>query len=197
MQIKLFTAAFILSLFASSAAYPGQFCYDVAEGSPKTILGRISLYPSSEYYLRFDEFSELISTANGIPCTHRDSSKLETLQCTNGILATGISTSRPCTFDERYAPGDSVDARITAYLCTKFGTIGEKNWKLVDRNGQKFTDFSKEWKSKSPNSGCVLTSAGNYEERGFRILTLQAGDKRLYFIREERSIYTPKRQPAL
>jgi len=193
MQIKLFTAAFVLSLFASSAAYSGQSCYDVAEGLPNTILGSISLYPSSEYYREFDEFSKLVSVGKGIPCTHRDSSKLETLQCTNGILATGIFTSRPCTFDERYVPG----ARITPYLCAKYGIVGARNWKLLDRKGQVFTDFSEEWKSKSPNSGCVLTSAGNYEERGFRVLTLRAGDKKLYFVREERRFYTPTRQPAL
>jgi hypothetical protein len=193
MQIKLFTAAFVLSLFASSAAYSGQSCYDVAEGLPNTILGSISLYASSEYYRGFDEFSQLVSKVKGIPCTHRDSSKLETLQCTNGILATGIFTSRPCTFDERYVPG----ARITPYLCAKYGIVGARNWKLLDRKGQEFTDFSEEWKSKPPDSGRVLTSAGNHEERGFRVLTLLAGDKKLYFVREERSIYTPTRQPAL
>ena len=193
MQIKLLTAAFVLSLFASSAAYSGQSCYDVAEGLPNTILGSISLYSSSEYYRGFDEFSQLVSVAKGIPCTHRDSSKLETLQCTNGILATGVITSRPCTFDERYVPG----SRITPYLCAKYGIVGARNWKLLDRKGQEFTDFSKEWKSKSPGSGCVLTSAGNYEERGFRVLTLRAGGMKLYFVREERRIFTPTLQPAL
>ena len=193
MQKKLFTTAFALSLFASSAAYSGQSCYDVAEGLPTTVLGSISLYPSPEYYRGFDEFSKLVSLNRGIPCAHLGSSKLETLQCTNGILATGVFTSRPCTFDERYLPG----ARITPYLCAKYGTLGVRNWKLLDRKGQEFTDFSKEWKSKSPSSGCVLTSAGNYEERGFRILTLRAGAMKLYFVREERRIYTPTLQPAL
>jgi hypothetical protein len=194
---KLLTAAFALSLSASSAAYSGQSCYDVAEGFPQTILGSVSLYPSSEYYLKCYEFFKLVSTDKGIPCTHRGSSKLETLQCTNGVLATGFSKSRPCTFNESYFPDDSVDARKTAYLCAKPGTVGERNWKLLDKNRQKFTDFSEEWKSKSPYSGCTLTSTGNHEERGFRVLTLRAGDMKLYFIREERSIYTPKRQPAL
>jgi len=193
MQKKLFTAAFVVSLFASSAAYSGQLCYDAAEGLPTTVLGSISLYPSSEYYLGYDEFSKLVSLNRGISCTHRDSSKLETIQCANGILATGIFTSRPCTFDERYLPG----SKITPYLCAKYGTVGVGNWKLLDRKGQEFTDFSKEWKSKSPGSGCVLTSAGNYEERGFRILTLRAGAMKLYFVREERRIYTPTLQPAL
>lgn len=192
-QKRLFVSAFILSLFASSAAYSGQPCYDVAEGLLTNVLGSISLYPSSEYYFGFDEFSNLLSLNKGISCTHRDSSELETIHCANGILATGIFTSRPCTFDERYLPG----ARITTYLCAKYGTVGVRNWKLLDRKRQEFTDFSKEWKSKSPSSGCVLTSAGNYEERGFRILTLRAGAMKLYFVREERRIYTPTLQPAL
>ena len=197
MPRSFFPIAAVLSVFASSAAYSGEACYNVSEELPKSVVGSISLYPSSDYFFGFDGYLKLVSTSSGIPCIHRDSSTRETLQCSNDILAIGIPKSRPCTFDEKYGIGNSVSARFTSALCAQFGTITETNWTLRDRNGQEFTDSAREWTSESPISGCVLTSSGNYEEKGFKVLTLRAGDSRLYFIREQRRIYVPKRQPAL
>jgi len=73
----------------------------------------------------------------------------------------------------------------------------ETNWEIIDKLGQSFVDFDEDWKSVSPSKGCVLSTSGKYEDRGYRFLGLSAGDSKLYFVREELSVYNPKRQPAL
>jgi hypothetical protein len=57
----------------------------------------------------------------------------------------------------------------------------------MDRNGQEFTDSAKNWKPGFPCPGCIITSSGNYEERGFKILALRGGDSKLFFIREQKT----------
>ena len=178
----------------SSASYASEWCHDVTEGSPKTINGPVRLFTSSQYAFEYDGISRIVSSGQGISCSHtKPAPRAELLACSNGLRVLGTTKDRRCTAQESYGtdPSDRAICALTG------GVIPETNWKITDKLGQSFIDYEENWSSSSPTQGCVLSPSGKYESRGYRFLRLTAGDVKLYFIREELDIYAPKRQPSL
>lgn len=194
MSGTVFQLAAASVFFFGSASYAGEWCHDVTEGFPKTTTGPVRLYVSNnKYAFGYDAISNVVNSGGGINCSHtKPAAKTELLSCSNGLRAVGVSNSRQCTAEERY------NSRSSNHLiCKLFGEVSETSWVVTDKSGQTFNNYTKDWESERPSRGCVLTSPGRYELRGYKVLRLMAGDFGLYFVRDQLETYNGKRQPAL
>jgi len=190
---KICRYGIILLSFVGASSRASEWCHDVTEGIPRTITGAVRLHVSSQYAFGYDDIKRVVDAGGGIDCRHtRPAARTELLACSNGLRAVGTTKDRLCTTQEKYG-SDSSNRAICALTG---GTIPETDWKITDKIGQAFNDYDEDWESHSPVRGCVLSSSGKYERRGYKALGLTAGDYKLYFVREELDVYDPKRQPS-